>query len=149
MERQRKQLIWNDEKQTVLIYVFSSCCGNTRSMQKYPDQGSNPHHCSNQSHSGDSAGSLTHGATRESQASPDWQGLIDDIRWASRRVESLQQKRPLGPGGSWTLRQGGAETCQVGRWSPGAAWQGTMSRSQRKVFVLGMLAGGATIFWVM
>ena len=34
-------------------------------MEKFPGQGLNPNHCSNQGHCSDNAGSLTHSAMRE------------------------------------------------------------------------------------
>ena len=43
-------------------FLLFSC---THSMQKLPDQGSNPNHSSNWNHGGDNAGSLTHWATKE------------------------------------------------------------------------------------
>ena len=39
--------------------------GHIHGMQKFPGQGSNPHHSSDPSHSSDNTGSLTHQSTRE------------------------------------------------------------------------------------
>ena len=39
--------------------------GHAHGRQKSLGQGSNPHHCNNQSHSSDNSGSLAHWATRE------------------------------------------------------------------------------------
>ena len=53
----------------VCIYIYAFFWGgsHTHGIQKFPSQGSNPHHCSNPSYCSDNAGSLTHWATRELQ----------------------------------------------------------------------------------
>ena len=55
--------MWKNKCLIGILFCFVPGC--TCGIQKFPVQGSNPHHSSNQSHCSENAGSLTHCTTRE------------------------------------------------------------------------------------
>ena len=63
------------------VYLFVYYSGITFSMWKFPDQGWNPGHSSDLSHSSDKTRSLTHWATRELLF---WLSFCESVRSVSR-----------------------------------------------------------------
>ena len=82
-------MIKQDEEQNHFYLLFTYFLA-TLIMQKFPGQGSNPHHSSNQSHSSYNAGPLTHWATRELQRNKSFfKRLIQEFP-LERRVLMIQ-----------------------------------------------------------